>query len=133
MALWSANSGILALFDALNIVYKEREKRSLLRIYLLSFVFTLGFIGLAWPRSPRSWLCLSTLTLVGLGAWSEQLIAAVRWPALLAIAALALSLLYRHGPSRRHAKWRWVSWGQRSCRHILDCDVNCFFLVRRCV
>ena len=111
VALWSANSGILALFDALNIVYKEREKRSLLRIYLLSFVFTLGFIGFSLAAVTAVVVVPLTLTLVGLGAWSEQLIAAVRWPALLAIAALALSLLYRHGPSRRHAKWRWVSWG----------------------
>src|SRR3954471_24718105 len=29
IAFWSANSGIVALFDALNVIYKEREKRSL--------------------------------------------------------------------------------------------------------
>src|SRR5207244_4205617 len=28
ISLWSANSGIKALFDALNVVYQEQEKRS---------------------------------------------------------------------------------------------------------
>src|SRR3954467_9997467 len=31
IAFWSANSGVVALFDALNVIYKEREKRSLIR------------------------------------------------------------------------------------------------------
>jgi membrane protein len=33
IAFWSANSGVVALFDALNVIYKEREKRTLLRLY----------------------------------------------------------------------------------------------------
>jgi Virulence factor BrkB len=41
IALGSANSGISALFDALNVVYGEKEKRSLLRFYALTFLFTL--------------------------------------------------------------------------------------------
>ena len=35
-----------AVFDALNVVYGEKEKRSLLRFYLTTFLFTLGMIGL---------------------------------------------------------------------------------------
>ena len=27
------------------------------------------------------------------------------------IAAIAISALYRYGPSRERAEWRWVSWG----------------------
>src|SRR4051812_44426445 len=33
IAFWSANSGVVALFDALNVIYKERERRSLVRLY----------------------------------------------------------------------------------------------------
>jgi membrane protein len=33
IAIWSANSGMAALFDALNVVYDERESRSFLRLY----------------------------------------------------------------------------------------------------
>jgi hypothetical protein len=30
---------------------------------------------------------------------------------LFIAAALAISILYRYGPSRERAKWRWVTWG----------------------
>ena len=34
-----------------------------------------------------------------------------RWPVIVAILISALAILYRYGPSRRLAHWRWVSWG----------------------
>src|SRR5204862_7193977 len=44
ISLWSANAGIKALFDALNIVYNEKEKRSFVRLNLISLGVTLGAI-----------------------------------------------------------------------------------------
>ena len=35
----------------------------------------------------------------------------LRWPALFVVVMLGLAVLYRFGPSRRYAKWRWVSVG----------------------
>src|SRR6185436_4156431 len=35
----------------------------------------------------------------------------LRWPALFVVVVLGLELLYRYGPSREPAKWRWVSVG----------------------
>jgi membrane protein len=51
VALWSANSGVAALFDALNVVYGEKEKRSLLRFYSTTFLLTLGMIGLVMAHT----------------------------------------------------------------------------------
>ena len=45
VALWSANSGVAALFDALNVIYKEKETRSLLALYGMTFLFTLAGIA----------------------------------------------------------------------------------------
>ena len=45
VALASANSGIASLFDALNVVYNEREKRSYAHFYITTFLFTLAGIG----------------------------------------------------------------------------------------
>jgi hypothetical protein len=42
VSLWSANAGMKALFDALNVVYGEEEKRSFLKLNALSLAFTLG-------------------------------------------------------------------------------------------
>src|SRR3954471_10441719 len=45
VSLWSANAGMKAVFDALNIVYDEEEKRSFVRLNLQSLAFTLGAIA----------------------------------------------------------------------------------------
>ena len=34
-----------------------------------------------------------------------------KWPILLVGVALAVSLIYRFGPSREKPQWRWVTWG----------------------
>lgn len=111
VALWCANSGVAALFDALNVVYKEREKRSLLRFYATTFLFTLGGIGFALATIAAVVVLPLALGLFGLATFTERLLAVARWPVLLLAVAAGLALVYRHGPSRRPAKWRWVSWG----------------------
>ena len=49
IALGSANSGIAALFDALNVVYNEREKRSIVRFYATTLLFTFAAIAFVFP------------------------------------------------------------------------------------
>jgi membrane protein len=109
VSLWSANSGVSALFDALNIVHGETEERSLLRFYATTFAVTLGAVvyGLVaiigvLPIAFRS---------LGLGENAENLSAIFRWPTTLLLAMIWLSIVYRVGPSRSDAKWRWVTWG----------------------
>src|SRR5689334_18196928 len=41
VALWSANAGMKSLFDALNLVYKERERRGFIKLNAVSLLFTL--------------------------------------------------------------------------------------------
>ena len=54
IALGSANSGMAALFDALNVVYDEREKRSLVRFYATTLLFTL--VGIVFViLATREW------------------------------------------------------------------------------
>ena len=44
VALWSANAGVKAVMDALNVAYDETEKRSFVYLNLIALVFTLGAI-----------------------------------------------------------------------------------------
>src|SRR5215467_5568101 len=44
-ALWSANAGMKAIMDALNVVYEEKEKRTFIKLNLVSLAFTLAAIG----------------------------------------------------------------------------------------
>jgi membrane protein len=42
LVLWSANGGMKAILDALNVVYGEEEKRSFLKLNAISLAFTPG-------------------------------------------------------------------------------------------
>jgi membrane protein len=111
LALWSANNGIKTLFEALNVAYEETEKRSFLRLNALSLLFTLGAIIVGILFIVGVGIVPAVLAFVGLSGAEETLIALLRWPVLVVVSAAAISLLYRYGPSREPAKWRWVTWG----------------------
>lgn len=111
LALWSANAGMTAVMDALNVAYEEKEERSFVQLYLESLLFTLGcFVGLLIAIASIVILPL-VMEIVGLSAFTETLIFYLRWPALLLLLVTFLSTLYRFGPSRRHAKWTWLTPG----------------------
>lgn len=111
LALWSANQAAKALFDALNIVYEEKEKRGFIRLNLVSLAFTLGGIALAVLAMGAVIALPVMLGAIGLGTATETLLRLARWPVLLLGIATALACLYRWGPSRAEARWRWVTWG----------------------
>ena len=111
VALGSANSGIAALFDALNVVYNEREKRSFLQFYATTFLFTLAGIIFVIMAIIGVLAVPLVLNLFGLATVTERLVAILRWPILLVTVGVSLAFIYRYGPSRRDARWRWVSWG----------------------
>jgi membrane protein len=111
VALWSANSGVAALFDALNVVYDEKEKRSLVRLYGTTLLFTLGGIVFVIVALLGVVAVPIVLNVVGISSMSERMLAVLRWPVLLASLVVALAFVYRYGPSRHDARWRWVTWG----------------------
>lgn len=111
VAFWSANNGIKSLFEALNIANEEREKRSFLRLNLTAFAFTLGAMVIATGLIVTVGVVPAILALLRLDTFSEIIIAVMRWPVILVLVATGISVLYRYGPSRERAKWRWISWG----------------------
>jgi membrane protein len=111
IALWSANSGVVALFDALNVVYDEKEKRSLVRLYGTTFLFTLGAVAFVMMALLGVVAVPVVLNVVGLPLLTESVVSIVRWPILLGSVVVVLAVVYRFGPSRNEARWRWVTWG----------------------
>ena len=106
-ALWAATTAAQALVRGLNLAYGESERRRAGRLAGLSLTVA---------------LCGALFTLLALAAFlalpaaagdgaAGALLAALRWPALLAAAIAGLAALYRHGPCRAEPRWRWVSWG----------------------
>ena len=111
VALWSANAGMKAVFDALNVVYKEKEKRSFIRLNAISLAFTVGAFAILILAMVAVVVVPIVLQFVGLGGFGVTLLALLRWPILLVGIALGFAVLYRFGPSRDAAQWRWLSPG----------------------
>jgi membrane protein len=110
-ALWSSNQAIKALVDALNVVYDQREERSFFYRTALTLSFTVAGILFILLSMGAVVVLPIALKFVGLGDTAETLLSLARWPVMLAVVALFLAFLYRFGPNRDKAKWRWVSWG----------------------
>jgi membrane protein len=108
LSLWTANAGISALFDGLNIAYDEDEKRNFVVRRASSYVFTAALV---------LFVTLVTGVLVAAPIYMRQMgltdswLEPFRWVVLTLLAACAFAVLYRFGPSRTQARWRWVRWG----------------------
>jgi membrane protein len=110
-SLWSANAGMKSLFDALNLVYNEPEKRSFVWLNVISLTFTVLAIVFVLVAIGTMIVVPIVLNFLGLAGATEIIIKVARWPALFIIVSLALAFLYRYGPSREKPLWRWITWG----------------------
>jgi membrane protein len=106
-SVWSANAGMAALFDGLNVVYGETEKRNFFARRLLTYAFT--FAALVFVTLTTAILIAVPIALEALDL-GETLLVPLRWLLLLGVATVAFAVVYRYGPSRELARWSWV-WG----------------------
>lgn len=109
VSLWSANGGIKGLFDALNAVYEQTEKRSFLRLNAITLAFTLAMLGFAVVALT----CIVAVPVVlgYLPGFAAAVINIARWPLMAALVAAFLAFIYHYGPSCDENEWRWFSWG----------------------
>lgn len=112
VALYGGTNGAAAILTALNIAYEEKEKRSLVRFYLISLFMALVAIGLV----------LVAIAAAAGVAYLQNLVPNASLPVVIAgetLGYMALALvataiaatLYRFGPSREEARWRWITPG----------------------
>ncbi len=112
VALWGARNAAGSLIIALNIAYEEEEKRSFLRVTGLALSITAAAVLLG----------LVAVGAIGLLAGLEKLLPgfgpvgvlagkAGAYALLAALAAAAAATLYRFGPSRTKAEWKWLTPG----------------------
>jgi len=112
VAVYGGTNGAAAILTALNIAYEEKEKRSLWLFYAIAISMTLGALFVA----------LSLLAATAVLAFLQHLLPAT--PGVLVIAGkiagyVVLTLLaagiaatlYRFGPSREDAQWKWITSG----------------------
>ena len=110
-ALWITTNGVKAMIGALNIAYDEVEKRSFVRLTLVSLAFTLAVMATAIVMLSLVAAMPVALAALGPPGLDLSLLRLLRWPILLVLIAVGLAIVYRHGPSRSDPKWRWVTWG----------------------
>ena len=108
-SLWSANAGVKAIFGALNAAYEVKETRNFVTINLISLAFTAGLVAFSGLAIASIVAAPETLKVLGFGAAAG--LAILRWPAIVLVVGLVLSLIYRYGPCRPKAKWRWITPG----------------------
>ena len=100
------------MFDALNVAYDEDEKRGFIALNLRSLAFTLGailFIVLALVGVVVVPVVLNSSASATAAEW---IISLARWPRpARRHRRVGLAVLYRYGPSRNNAQWRWITPG----------------------
>lgn len=112
VAIYGGTNGAASVITALNIAYEEKERRSLFRFYLLAVCMTVGALVVAL-------LAIAATAAIG---YLQHLLPQATRPVVIAgkvvgyvllsfLAALIASVLYRIGPSREDAKWKWITPG----------------------
>ncbi len=111
LMLWSASRAMKATITALNIVYKETERRDFIRFNLMGLFLTVCVIASFALVLSIIVAVPSLLGTLGLPVSVTTLTRVLRWPILGLFAAIGVALLYRHAPNRKPAKLEWATWG----------------------
>lgn len=111
LALWSANAGVKAIMDALNIACGVKERRGFIRLNLVSLTFTISaIVGLLMAIAAVVVMPV-VLSYLPLGTLSQSAMTWARWPILAAMLLLGLAVLYGFGPDVDNARFRLLSPG----------------------
>jgi len=111
VAMFIASKGVSGLIVGLNVVYGEKEQRSVWWLGLLVTTMTFGLIGMTLVTLGFIALVPMLVDALAVAAPFDRVIDFMRWPALLVMMSAVIALLYRFAPYRRSAKWQWLSVG----------------------
>jgi membrane protein len=108
-ALWTATTAMTYLIDGLTLAYHEVESRGFLRrsgqalLFVLGGALILGALVTAAGALSRS--------LDGAPDLVRALAPVLAWAVLAGLMTVVLAVLYRWGPDRKEARWRWITGG----------------------
>jgi membrane protein len=111
LAVWSANGGMKAVIDALNVAYEEKEERGFFRLNAISLAFTFGGLIAVLVAIGAVVALPLLLAAIGLNSVTDAIIRYGRWPILVLMILFGLAVLYRYAPSRRSPQWQWITVG----------------------
>jgi membrane protein len=109
--LWTTSGGLQNLVKATNKAYEVKETRGLVKrrlasillsIALLVFGVVIIFVLILQGDALRHW---------GAPDFIATTFPILRWPVLVLLISILLSIIYRYAPDRQKPRWHWVSWG----------------------
>jgi membrane protein len=112
IALYGATKGATSIMTALNIAYDVEETRGFVKKTLLSFAMTSGalltlFLAILAVAASNAVQDL----LPSLSGVTHVLLKILFWALAAAAVVLLLAVIYRYGPNRPEAPWRWITPG----------------------
>ena len=111
LTVWSANGGMKAVIDALNVAYEEKEERGFFKLNATSLAFTFGGLIAVLVAIGAIVALPLVLAAIGLNSVTDAIIRYGRWPILVLMIMFGLAVLYRYAPSRRSPRWQWITVG----------------------
>lgn len=105
LMIWSANRGMKAFVDALNVVYDRAEQRGFFHQIAISLAMTLAAIAFMTLAITGVIILPAAVRLMNIEGTSGWLLDVARWPVLLLVATAASAMLLRFGPSRAQSEW----------------------------
>lgn len=112
LALWGARNAAGSVVTALNIAYEQRETRNFFKTTLLALAITVAAVLLAlFAGGAIAVLAAIERFLPDLGPVGSVGFSLLTYVLLGAIAAAAAATLFKYGPARAQAQWRWLTPG----------------------
>jgi membrane protein len=108
LTVLSAQPGSNALIGVLDAIYRVAEKRSFLRRQAIALAITAASFVLVALALALIGLAPMLVARLPLDPVWRHAVLLLRWPGLALLMISALSALYRFGPARRGARWRWL-------------------------
>jgi membrane protein len=111
LALFGASGAIQNLINALNRAYGVKETHDFIRAKLISISFSIATIIGVFLMGALLTARPELLQFLHIPESIATIILWGRWPLIIILVSLGLSVLYRYGPNRKQAQWQWLTWG----------------------
>ncbi len=111
LSLWSARKGMAALMTATNIAYQEDEQRGFFARVFVSLALTFGAVMAFVLVVLLAVAAPVALNFLGVSEGIRSVLGALQWVILWILIVLVLDVIYRFAPSRRGARWRFLTPG----------------------
>jgi membrane protein len=130
LSLYTATTAMVYLIDGLTLAYRETETRSFWRRSGLALVFVLG--GVLLLGAVIAGAGIGSRALPDAPPVVRTLAPVATWVVLALLMGCVLAVLYRFGPDRAQASWRWISDGAAIATALwLGTTIGLFAYVQR--